>query len=237
VEHWDGSQWSIVTSPSPGTKENILSGITVISTKDIWAVGYFNDGEEKTLAEHWDGSQWTVVSTPNPVGFANSVLGGVAVVTPKDIWAVGDTSTNENSPKHTLVEHWDGSQWTVVSSPSPGAKENILSALSINSTKDIWAVGYFNDGEEKTLAEHWDGSQWSVVSTPNPVGFANSILKSVQVVSAKDIWAVGDTSTNEKSPKQTLVEHWDGSQWSIVSSPSPEPGESVLLGIGRLPAA
>ncbi len=237
VEHWDGSQWRVVTSPSPGTKENILSAAAVMATNDVWAVGYFNDGQEKTLAEHWDGNRWSVSTTPNPTGFANSVLKGVAVVAPDDVWAVGLTAVNEKSPKQTLVEHWDGSQWSIVTSPSPGTKENILSALTINSTTDIWAVGYFNDGQEKTLAEHWDGSRWSVSTTPNPTGFANSILKSVQVVSAKDMWAVGDTSTTAKSPKQTLVEHWDGSQWSIVTSPSPEPGESVLLGIGRLPAA
>jgi len=154
-----------------------------------------------------------------------------------DLWAIGDSAQQQNSPKHTLVEHWDGSQWSIVTSPSPGTKENILSAAAVMATNDVWAVGYFNDGQEKTLAEHWDGSRWSVSTTPNPTGFANSILKSVQVVSAKDMWAVGDTSTTAKSPKQTLVEHWDGSQWSIVSSPSPEPGESVLLGVGRLPVA
>src|SRR5258708_7095371 len=76
-----------------------------------------------------------------PVG-SNSAPKSFAKSATNDVWAMGDSAEQQASPKHTLVEHWDGSQWSIVSSPSPGAKENILSGITVNSTKDIWAVGY-----------------------------------------------------------------------------------------------
>ena len=40
TEHWNGSNWSIVSSPSPGTYNgNELYGVAAISTNDVWAVG------------------------------------------------------------------------------------------------------------------------------------------------------------------------------------------------------
>src|SRR5690348_5630714 len=54
---------------------------------------------------------------------------------------------------------------------------------------------------------------WNIVPSPN-VG-TTSHLNSVSVISATDVWAVGYSSTG------TLIEHWDGTSWSIVSSPNP----------------
>jgi hypothetical protein len=37
--HWDGTSWKIVTSPQPDASLDILTGVTAISTNDVWAVG------------------------------------------------------------------------------------------------------------------------------------------------------------------------------------------------------
>src|SRR5439155_2801184 len=67
TEHWDGSTWSIVPSPSQGTGHNYLRSVAVVGTSDIWAVGYISFGTtSQTLIEHWDGSSWSIVSNPNP---------------------------------------------------------------------------------------------------------------------------------------------------------------------------
>jgi len=51
------------------------------------------------------------------------------------------------------------------------------------------------------------------------------------VIDANDIWAVGYTLTGNY---QTLTEHWDGSQWSIVPSPNVGDYGNQLSGVTAL---
>jgi hypothetical protein len=41
---WDGSVWSIVTSPSPGTIDDALFSVSCVSVSDCVAVGYTDTG-------------------------------------------------------------------------------------------------------------------------------------------------------------------------------------------------
>ena len=62
----------------------------------------------------------------------------MAVLSPSDAWAVGfyqDTGLDQ-----TLIEHWDGSAWTVVPSPNVAEFDNVLNAVRAKSATDIWAV-------------------------------------------------------------------------------------------------
>ena len=74
-------------------------------------------------------SSQPVGSTATPQSSAKSYA--------NDLWAIGDSAQQQLSPKHTLVEHWDGSQWSIVTSPSPGAKENILSGMETVEDKVV----------------------------------------------------------------------------------------------------
>ena len=236
IEHWNGTTWSVVKSPNPsGLTDTILNGIALVSTSDIWAVGYSantNTGIETTLIEHWNGTKWSIVKSPNPTGSMITALGGVAAVSASDIWAVGGSITNTTSS--TLIEHWNGSKWSIVSSPNPGTTYNVLRGVAAVSANDIWAVGEFVTGNTgpKTLIEHWNGTQWSVVKSPAP-GVRGSSLSRVAVVSANDVWASGGYYTNTASP--SLTEHWNGTQWSIVKSPNPPSStNNTLNGIAVL---
>ena len=68
----------------------------------------------------------------------------------------------------TLAEHWDGSQWSVDSTPNPSATSNALYGGVAFSGSDVWSAGTYGDssGSFRTLAEHWNGSYWSIVATP-----------------------------------------------------------------------
>src|SRR5258708_37545843 len=99
---------------------------------------------------------WTGVPPPNPGTIANN-LQGVAVVSACDAWAVGSYFP-QGRGLQTLIEHWNGSAWTVVASPDPGT-QNALYGVQAASPTDIWAVGYYTNGQTdttKTLALHWD---------------------------------------------------------------------------------
>jgi len=231
AQHWDGSSWSRVSLPTPGSGSNSLHGVAVISANDVWAVGAFNDsgGPQQTLTEHWNGSTWSVVPSPNQ-GTTGSELHAVAAISSNDVWAVGWYSCCQ--PINTLIEHWDGTQWSIVPSPSPGIWENYLYGVSAVSSNDVWAVGWYrnsNNTPEFTMALHWNGTAWSAITIPTP-GY-NSVLQGVTAVSSNDVWAAGFFEDTSPGTQQTLTEHWDGSTWTIVPSPNAGPTQNFLFGV------
>ena len=133
VEHWDGSTWQIVPSLTANGYER-LTGVSVLSPTDVWAVGAYgiqagNQIVLRTLVQHWDGKTWTRVASPNPPSAKPAgatldfSLWSVDAVTADDVWAAGSYTfytANGNRTTHTLVLHWDGTQWTQAPSPSPG---------------------------------------------------------------------------------------------------------------------
>src|SRR5207249_3824675 len=121
------------------------------------------------------------------------------------------------------IEHWDVSSWTVANSANTSITQpNILYSVTCASASECWAVGYSTDfiGTStvyRTLIERWDGSSWTIVSSPNVTGNTYIYLNAVTCASASQCWAVGDYAAG--SAGQTLIERWDGSSWTIVSSP------------------
>ncbi len=97
-----------------------LADADVLSSTDAWAVGYGNG----TMAIHWDGSSWRNVPTPDPPS-PSSRFNGVTAASSSDVWAVGDAS-QDASHIRTLIEHWDGSRWTIVPSPDRPGVPNTL---------------------------------------------------------------------------------------------------------------
>src|SRR5207249_4235539 len=81
---------------------------------------------------------WSVDPSPSPNQV--SVLLGSAAVSATDAWTVG-WSAASTRPLATLVEHWDGSSWTVTPTQNPGRDINVLTALAAAASDDAWAVG------------------------------------------------------------------------------------------------
>ncbi len=161
------------------------------------------------------------------------MLNGITAVSTTDIWAVGQFS-NASGVFQTLIEHWNGHTWRVVSSPNASTHNNFLNGVTAVSTSDIWAVGDFLPAAnvpEQTLILHWNGHTWSVVSSPN-VGSGFNVLFAAAAVSANDVWAVGEFFSTSTASVQTLIEQWNGSSWSVVSSP----GTGMLRGVAIVSA-
>src|SRR5438874_1801719 len=112
-------------------------------------------------------------------------LNSVAAVSASDVWAVGNFSKSNNSSQ-TLIEHWNGTGWSVITSPNPGSVDLLL-GIAVVSTNNIWAVGQSLAQIGQGLIEHWNGSTWSVVKSPNQLGSVNSFLFGIAVISAGDI--------------------------------------------------
>lgn len=226
IERWDGTSWTIVTS-APNGNRSYLNGVTCASASDCWAVGYYltrdafgHDAYEQTLVEHWDGSSWGIVSSgnvfPNSQYTANR-LNGVTCVSASDCWAVG---WYQSSQQQTLILHWNGGAWGIVPSPNHDVGDNFLNSVTCASASDCWASGAYHDSANNgyTLIEHWDGTSWTVVTLPNS-GSNPNYISVAACTSASDCWAVGESITGTNT-SQTLIERWNGTSWSIVTSPN-----------------
>jgi hypothetical protein len=220
VEHWDGARWTQVPAERILENEEGLLDVSAVGPNDIWAVGSqgqpsFND--KQIEIEHWDGSAWSFVP-PVQASF-NDILSGVAAVASDDVWAVGALSTGGTGRNRALVEHWDGSTWSVVNIPDPPGTDS-LSKVDAVSASDVWAIGTRGTlfGLTQPLTMHWNGSRWSLVKAPTVSG-KTTILTDVDALASNDAWAVG-SSFNASIPSlsNTLTEHWDGTRWTIVAS-------------------
>ena len=227
VEHFDGSSWSVVPSPDPGPF-SFLEGVSAASSGDVWAVGSAQLGvaqAARTLVEHWNGSAWSIVPSvdPKPV----STLSGVLALSPTDVWAVGNASKKLNGAHGgPLVEHYDGHAWSNVKVPKVNGS---LRAIT-RAPSGLWAVG------EDGVVLHQDASGWHSVPTPAPAGARTWVLSAVTTTPAGDLWAVGAGVRPQSGGSFTLVEHYDGTSWSIVTSPSPSAFRSSLMGVAALSA-
>jgi len=229
IEHWDGSAWKQVASPSPSSSANELFGVAAVSASNVWAVGNYISGTgigTQIVVLHWNGTAWKRVASPNPGVF--NQLSGVAAVSASNIWAVGSHSNGTGS--QTLVLHWNGTAWKQVPSPSPGS-DSFLDGVAAVSASNAWAVGGDPNG---TLVLHWNGSTWKRVASPSAGSFNG--LRSVAAVSASNAWAVG--SDFNGTAWQTFVLHWNGTAWQRVASPNPGGlNGSFLLGVAAVSAS
>ncbi len=232
ILHWTGSFWGVATDADPG-RAHAFYGITAFAPNNIWAVGTSDVGpvDQQTLVEHWDGTSWTLIPSPNPNADV-SVLNAVAGASPTDIWAVGYSSPFGNSSHDLLIEHWNGSAWTIFPIGTIGTGSTYLSSVAVVNTNEVWAVGlYQSNGHDVALALHWNGTVWQVVPTANP-GSGGNEFSGVTVIAANNVWAVGETIGS--GPYQTLIERWNGSTWNVIPSPNLGTNTNFLEGVSAL---
>jgi len=215
VENWNGSAWAISPTVNPSGLFDSFNGGVAISGRDVWAVGTTYDsstGLFQTLAEHWNGTAWSVVPTPNVSG-VNNQLYAVAADGKNDVWAVG---IHRVAPgiRANLIEHWNGSAWSMVPSPNKGTGDNALGSIIALSPNSAFASGGYNNPFQ-TLAEKWNGVKWKIAQTPN-VNPNSNVFNATAGVSASDVWALGDYFNG--TVFNSLTEHWNGTAWAIIPS-------------------
>ncbi len=228
---WDGTAWSVVSTPNVGIGWNVLEGVTAIGLDDLWAVGWSapttSGGMPQTLTLHGDGQSWQVVDSPALTGGSELLAidseGG-------EIWAVGDRAGpgDGSTGVSSLATRPSGSSWEVVPTPDLGSARNHLYAVDVVGPDDVWAVGRWrNIGEtSRTFAIHWDGSSWAHVPTPN-LGLDDT-LYDVEGASSNDVWAVGAFHNGADYEPMTL--HWDGTTWMAVDNPGGGNAVAVVAG-------
>ncbi|MEY9862200.1 hypothetical protein ABH935_007845 [Catenulispora sp. GAS73] len=209
--HYDGTKWTSTATPNPGPNFGTLFGVAAVPDK-AWAVGVGvalgADFLPHSVIEAWNGSAWSVVSAPK-LNAQRDILYSATAVNDHDVWAAG-IQQNRTGTFGTLIEHFDGSSWSVVPTPNPGTFGNQLYGISADGPNSVYAVGQRDDAHSDTpLVLHWDGRCWSEVHVP---GADAALLQSVSVRDG-EVWAVGQTddSTHQAVP---FVEHFAHGVWT-----------------------
>ena len=235
AEAWDGIAWSIQPTPNQqGAVTSLLFGISCTSPSACIAVGghsplrgTFADRPGLTLAEIWNGASWSVQATANPHGASSANLSGISCASATDCVAVGTFNAT------TLAEMWNGAVWSIQSTPNPNGTGAQLSGVSCQSATACMAVGTAtNSGThaQAPLAERWNGTKWSIVPISSPAG-ATAQLSGISCSSATSCIAVGSATDQVTFATTTLAELWNGTAWTIQTTPNPASGYPQLSSI------
>jgi hypothetical protein len=140
----------------------------------------------------------------------------------------------------TPVAAADLVSWSIETTPNPARSDmSYLAGISCQAPKACTAVGYsakggVSGGKITTLAEHWNGASWSIEPTPNPAKADMSYLAGISCQAPKACTAVGYSAKGGVSGGKitTLAENWNGTSWSIETTPNPARSDmSYLAGI------
>jgi len=229
IEHWDGTQWSIVpgadlttlynslaqrltgVSQSKITEVAGLTRVAALSANDIWAFGYISANGpsslvSQTLVERWNGQQWQLLAGPDAVP-------PLVVLGDNDMWGLKQLQPTSNSVPPPLVEHWDGNSWNNVPLPA-SLNINNLTLITATSPDSVWAAGLSTSQQgESFLVVHWDGRHWRALPAPNIAVDSNPLAMASDA--AGDIWITGEVRQLDQS-NQPFVAYWNGKQWSIL---------------------
>ncbi|MGH2510739.1 MAG: hypothetical protein ACRDHZ_25510, partial [Ktedonobacteraceae bacterium] len=107
IEHWDGQKWQRVVLPAPWAEANVRFGITVVSAKDMWALGSSQGSDlvSHLLILHWNGTSWQEVPAPVlrlPDSFPNTFASGIAV-SGGQIWIIGNAGDQEGDHSVSFI--------------------------------------------------------------------------------------------------------------------------------------
>ena len=204
IEQWNGSTWAMDTLPSPNSgATSSLSSISADSASNVWAVGLYLSGSTASTERyepyslHYNGSTWSIVAMP-PVPGTNNLLvydfNAIDAISPTNVWAVGDSGNNVGvggTPTATVIEHYNGTAWSVVPSPTVGTTP-YLNGVAASSASDVWAVGSdipSGSTTPQTLTLNWNGTAWTTVSSPNAA--SSDLLVGASAPAGGNVWAVG----------------------------------------------
>ena len=232
IQHFNGTKWSVVPSPHFTGGEQLFA-VKAVASNDVFAVGQLNSNSQKAspLVEHFDGTTWSVIPGPPVAAGQTLSLHSIAATSHRDVWVTGFGGPVFFS----VISHFDGQKFTNVAFPLPGANLGQIAAIAPN---DAWVVGgkAATATTQATLTAHWNGQRWTVVPSPNAT--ASDSLGSVSAISSNDVWAVGcgNFCGSDTGAGSLLVEHWDGTQWTINPTPQIGNGEIASGGILALPS-
>lgn len=168
---------------------------------------------------------------------SSNVLTSVDAVSKADAWAVGFSIKNKNSnrPPQTVIRHWTGKAWRLVTLPAKIAKnwakaEPILTAVGASSPRNVWIVGGFSGSYLRLNGRHW-----SVGHLPGTSASSGALVEvtEVKVISSTNVWAFGERDAFSAGGDSVTpyAAHYNGSKWSRATVPAPASEAGMIVAV------
>jgi len=231
IERRGAGGWSIepgATLPAGGSAQ--LYGVSCVTATSCVAVGgQTQGGVEEPLFEHWNGVQWSTQSGP-PAPAQYSRLIGVSCVDESWCMAVGEGDYGDGGSVE-IVEHWNGSSWSLEGAPSPeGSDARSLAAVDCLNRSFCEVVGGY-DNDQGIFTGHayaavWNGAGWALQTVTGPAGSQFSGLAGVGCASGGYCAGVGYWDAGLGTHPQPMAVGLSGASWSDQPLPGLGPGET-----------
>ncbi|HLN06169.1 MAG TPA: hypothetical protein VK217_07820 [Acidimicrobiales bacterium] len=224
VERWNGKSWGTETIPVAKGQALTVTAVSCPSLKICTAVGSTtNSTAETASALRWNGSAWKAQAVPEPPKAQFADLDGVACNGSSSCTASGEYD-NSNGTGLALAERWNGTTWSVQTTPDPkGATFAVLAAVSCWSPIACTGVGEWANlaGQLMTLAERWDGTAWAIQPTPTP-NPSETNLEGVACPSVSLCVAAGTYALQGfHDVYSTLALQWSAAIWARTPAVNP----------------
>jgi hypothetical protein len=224
--------WSVEPTPlESGATESTLTGESCVSSTFCMSSTNYTTSERPhaTYISEWNGSEWVLQALPGPESSKEWWINGVSCTSTTACTAVGKYTTTAGIRK-TLAERWNGTKWSVQSTPNPsGTSEAVFRGVSCSSSTACVAVGsyYGSGGSVLTLAEQWNGTEWKIQSTPNAPELSFTLFTGVSCASSTACMAVGFAQSG--STDYAWIERWNGTEWASQKIGSPSGARAGLF--------
>ena len=212
--------------------EGPLSSLRValaLSTLVVALAGAYSATQAAVAA----GAIWTTQTTANPTPRAEAKFEDVSCQSTSLCVAAGVN----NYTQRGFGRVWNGSSWSDGGGTLFSLKDTTISphGIACPSSTYCFVVGSTGSGQTmRPAGEYWESpsSVWegSTLSVPNPEGATYTVLNEVSCTSTTACTAVGSYA-KEAMSQCTLAERWNGSAWSIQTTPNPASGSAELLGV------
>lgn len=225
VFHWNGSNWTDISStlpdynPNPNFDDRVLFKMIAFASNDVWLIGKIlntssGQGDLETYAVHYNGSSWSVASIPQSNKIDNVGAGLVMEVDasgPSDIWIATRGYIENTGTAQLGIWHYNGSSWSFVGEMIPSAGNIFLRDVSVVSTNDVWFSGYYSPGQGTLAAfyAHYDGSNYTY--TNQALSITDYQRYCIGALDNNNVWS-GNQSDG------TDFTFFDGTSWTSQST-------------------
>jgi hypothetical protein len=205
-ERWDGTKWIY---NSTGLGEEALTDVSCGPSAPCLALP-----ASGLNAVRWNGSAWSSAAASTPAEATSPVLRGISCTASSFCIAVG-TYSLAGGKTRTLAESWNGSAWTILTTPFEEGGVNELNAVSCTSSISCTAIGRKGG---KAIALGWNGSAWSALAAPKEASSASADISCTAANACTTV--IGGTAK---------VERWNGTEWASATVPTPGDGDTPRL--------
>lgn len=212
--HYNGTTWT--KKPVP-TNTLEVDKVAMTSATDGWAIGLKQDsgsGTNPGQLLHYDGKNWAEVSIPGLAQLGLVQFANIAMISATDGWLAGTIYQSSAAARHvyyagapsrSVLFHYDGKQWSKVSTPLDTIPQGTVNSLSLAPSGDGWLVGAALGSGAFFL--HLTNGTWQ--NTVPPTGASTT---QVFAFSADDAWAIGQGDQGDP-----FLLHYHSGAWANVS--------------------